>query len=212
MRKRVPAEHCRRLLSRDIRRMVQVGADSVVLEGNKEIKLRWIEVKGYCAPAKSVRMLCPECDKSLMVIWNIPDGSWLCKQCARIDYPSTGVPEQEWHSVKFRSKKQQCLKLLGLAQWPPANPDWNWHHVLELPRRPDAPQTKRKRAQALAQRLAALDSLELCYSGTVANGHHSVNALKAAGHEVLRATNWATRRQLPDPRWEEKQLAAGRTR
>lgn len=183
--------------------MVQIGADSVVLDSNKEIQLRWIEVKGYCAPAKSVRMVCPECDKSMRCIWRIPDGSWLCTVCARIDYPSTRAPMGKWHLAKFRLKKEQCLDLLGLAQWPPAKPDWKWHDVLELPRRPGAPQPRSKRSQALAQRLVALDSLELCHSGVVRNGHHSLNALKAAGHEVVRATDWAVRRGLPDPRWQK---------
>lgn len=184
--------------------MVQVGDESVVLDDGYEMKLRWIDVKGYCAGAKSVRMVCPECDMGKTLMYKLPEGEWLCCSCGRINYPSTRrIPTPlQWQQAQVQDKKREALALLAPAVWPPDKPQWTWKDILLLPRRKDVPNVRSRRATALAQRIEALDSLEHCLVNQQHSGpDHSTIALRAAKREVLAATAWAVKRHYPDPRW-----------
>lgn len=208
MRKRVPAEKCGRLIARDVRKMVQVGDESVTLSDGFVLQLRWAEIRGYCAPAKCIKLVCPVCDRNTDLLWLPPGGSWKCYKCVPVCYPSerrtgsrNGQKHINWHRARLIDQQKVCVELLGLIEWPLKKAMWTWEDVLDAPQRPDAPVIRARRAEALAKRLDALDALRLALiSKKLECCEAEIGEIDAIGAATLKATAWAVKRRVPDQR------------
>lgn len=221
-RHRLPrAEDCDLLRVSALRLRVAPDASSHELPCGTELQLLWAP----CGRGRRLLGLCPSCGARVAVLRRPPGGGWACRCCQPVSMRShrrsghrrgRGKP-RSWALDQISDEQARCVRLLGLAQWPPPPMFWTLADLEAMPRRSDAPRLSRHRREALLHRLDALESLRVraiagCLSrllGDQGRGDQGTPpaAWMRSTEAMIAATQWAVRRPASDPRTLRRQGA-----
>lgn len=217
--RRPRVEHCATLRASALRPLVAPDATAHRLPDGTVLQLLWRPTVGGFGDGWALGVACPLCAQRSLVLRRPPGGGWACRTCQPVSHPShrrSGnqrgkAKPSTWAMERLSDEQARCVRLLGLAQWPPPALFWSLSDLQVAERRPDAPRLSRRRRDALERRLDALESLRVAAlsgwvgrllkdQGIADTGTPIPTSWRRAAELEVAATQWAVRRQAHDHR------------